>query len=720
MTRRLLLPLVVVVLALVVPTSAMAAPAEQRRAERALTKAKRVLDGRGVRTGREASVVLKELAVRLSALDRADRREARKMLARPEDPNGDPPFGGYDPSSTVITDCSLSTVFCFHWVEDAGDPDRVSAVDTSPSNGTPDYVDEVAAVMAQVRAVENGTQTQLGQLAWRTPVSDATALFNGGNGKSDVYLRQLGDQDIFGYAAPDPAAPGDRTRSGYLVLDNDYLPSEYGGRPSSNSLRVTAAHEYNHVLQYAYDSFADDWMFEATAVWMEDKVFDGINDYVSFLVDRPSGPGWRSLTDVPLTEFDSLDDPRFAKPYGSSVWNLWLEARWGPGIVENAWELSPSNDSFAPAAYADAIRARGGSGFSGEFDRFAATTAEWRARPPGFPEGNLYPDVRRFGTMATNSGRVLATLDNTSYVLADVSPTSASRIKLIGHVPAGTPGALALVGRRGAASTTGPVTTRLVELPNGGAGAVVLDSPGLYPRIAAALINGGPSRNDQTFSAFISTDFSAPSIVSRAPAEGAQKASTKAPVTAIFSEPVSGVSGSTFQLTDEAGAAVAARVTYDAGSRTATLTPSEPLEDTTLYTARLTSGIRDASLNAFAGTTWRFRTVRLAPRLKLSVPRSQRAKLVKRRGVLATLSSRDADKLKFTIALDGRAATTSARVGRKKGSLKAGRRARVRVRLKSAARRRLSRRSLRITLRVTLRDPQGNTRKLKRRLTVKR
>lgn len=698
---------------------------ERRAAERVLVQAKRALAGRDVRSGRELSPLLKDLAVRLPALDRGDRRQARSVLARPTDGLADPFGDGYtaadDPNSPHCT-----ANFCVHWVVGAGgvgdapQPDDTNG--TADGDGVPDYVEKVAAVLQQSRTTQNGT------LGWRSPRSDG---IRGGDGRVDAYLKDVGSEEIFGYAAPDPGSGA--TRSGYLVLDDDYAVGQYF-QPPNESLEVTAAHEYNHVIQYAYDVFQDTWLFESSAVWMEDRVFDVHNDYARYLDE------WRELPDFPMAfwNYNDPDDPVNLKAYGSGIWNMWLSRRYPASVIRRVWEVSPSTSpaSFGLAAYDSSIRAHGGRGFFSEFVRFAAATSEWRAPSAGFPadEAAAFPGhVRRLGTLGVGQSAAL-TLDHTGFGLLGVAPGSAARIKLVGRLPAGTAGAIALVGRT-ASSTNGAVTTRLLELPSGGAGAVVLNNPAAFGRVTAALVNADTSlensidpvtgdwdyaKDNQRVSAFISTDFTAPSIVSRAPADGAQKASTDAPVTAIFSEPVSGVSGSTFQLTDEAGAAVAARVTYDAGSRTATLTPSEPLEDTTLYTARLTSGIRDASLNAFAGATWRFRTVRLAPRLKLSVPRSQRAKLVKRRGVLATLSSRDADKLKFTIALDGRAASTSARVGRKKGSLRAGRRARVRVRLKSAARRRLSRHSLRITLRLTLRDPQGNRRKLKRRLTVKR
>ncbi len=39
--------------------------------------------------------------------------------------------------------------------------------------------------------------------------------------------------------------------------------------PPIESMQVTAAHEYNHILQFNYDLFEQVWMYESTATWVE-------------------------------------------------------------------------------------------------------------------------------------------------------------------------------------------------------------------------------------------------------------------------------------------------------------------------------------------------------------------------------------------------------------------------------------------------------------------
>jgi len=199
-------------------------------------------------------------------------------------------------------------------------PKLTDADGVADGDGVPDFVEHVEGVAEHVHSIENG------KLGWREPKSDGRE--GGGNGKTDIYLAQIGGE-LYGYATPDR---GQATREhslprhlhGYLVIDNDYSRGEFpGGTPLSN-LQVTIAHEYNHILQFGYDAYQDSWFVEATAVWMEDQVYDGLNDYRRY-VRR-----WVHSGAVPLT-LNSI------KEYGSAVWNQWLSHRYGPALIRDAW-----------------------------------------------------------------------------------------------------------------------------------------------------------------------------------------------------------------------------------------------------------------------------------------------------------------------------------------------------------------------------------------------
>jgi hypothetical protein len=106
-------------------------------------------------------------------------------------------------------------------------------------------------------------------------------------------------------------------------------------------------------------------------------------------------------------------------------------------------------------------------------------------------------------------------------------------------------------------------------------------------------------------------DSTAPTLSARTPGVNAAGVSAGTNVTATFSEPVSGVGGTTFVLRNAAGGAAAAAVTYNATTRVATLDPSADLGADSRYTATLTGGtsaIRDTAGNPLTTTSWSFTT----------------------------------------------------------------------------------------------------------------
>ena len=93
-------------------------------------------------------------------------------------------------------------------------------------------------------------------------------------------------------------------------------------------------------------------------------------------------------------------------------------------------------------------------------------------------------------------------------------------------------------------------------------------------------------------------DNTAPTVISVTPLNGATNVATNTTVTATFSEAMNPatINGTTFELRDPSSALVAATVTYNAGTNTATLTPSSALANATTYTAKVIgggSGVKD-------------------------------------------------------------------------------------------------------------------------------
>ena len=475
---RRALPVLTVVLCLLGWTGSAAAQgtavAQRKAAEEALEKAQRLSDGRGIRTGRELTTALIEVARRRTALSRADRLEANSLLGRPTDPQDTAQTGGPYTTTDVKRQCTPH--FCVHWVEIPDDAPDLT--DTSPADGIPDYVNKVMV------AAEAAWATEVVDLGWRAPKSDGA--LGGGDGLTDIYIKELNPgaaRGLYGYANTDPQASS-RSQYGFLVLDDDYSFQDfprYGGNPDK-PLQVTVAHEFNHVLQFGYDMAQDNWMYESTATWAEEKVFPSVDDYIAIYL-----PGWTQRPRQPIT------DSANGKEYGSAVWNLWLDELFGPEVIRDAWALSdtPANTvqggGFAPKAYAAAIEAER-PGFSPAFGEFAAATATWDVPLTGFPEGDKYGDVKRENASPLPADGTLRStaLDHTGFALYDIAipDGSVGRLDLAAAFPSGTAGYVALVGDDGSAVTREPEV-----LPSGGGTTVSLSNPSQFSRITAVLVN---------------------------------------------------------------------------------------------------------------------------------------------------------------------------------------------------------------------------------------
>ncbi|HUH17444.1 MAG TPA: cell wall-binding repeat-containing protein, partial [Methylomirabilota bacterium] len=106
-----------------------------------------------------------------------------------------------------------------------------------------------------------------------------------------------------------------------------------------------------------------------------------------------------------------------------------------------------------------------------------------------------------------------------------------------------------------------------------------------------------------------------PVVVGRTPASGAVNVAYDGSVTVDFSEPVSGVSGSSVQLRDAANNLVAAAVSYASSTRRATLRPTNALAGDSTYRVSLTSAIKDVAGISLTATSWNFTTGKAVPRL---------------------------------------------------------------------------------------------------------
>jgi hypothetical protein len=195
-------------------------------------------------------------------------------------------------------------------------------------NGVPDYVDSALVYL------ETAWNTVI-KLGYGAPRSDNGSIQSGrgGSDATDVYIQELSPQRIYGYTSPDGYLS---VGSSYMVVDNDFKESIYPTKGYA-ALKVTTAHEFFHVIHYSYYGGDDAiWWMEQSAVWMEDQVWDDVNDYINYLFE-PYGIFLNRYTPIdtngPFMYTASPFAFMIAKKYGKdtirTIWNAFRDHQSG-------------------------------------------------------------------------------------------------------------------------------------------------------------------------------------------------------------------------------------------------------------------------------------------------------------------------------------------------------------------------------------------------------
>ncbi len=250
---------------------------------------------------------------------------------------------------------------------------------------------------------------------YRTPERDGAIGGGTGTNKVDIYLGDIGPNGLYGFCtSDDPHDPFDQNDPGYqdfsfwayCALDNDYDESEFPTNTPTENMQVTAAHEFFHAVQYAYDAYEDGWVLESTATWVEDEMFDAVNDNRNYL-----GTGPLALPQVPIDTFGN------GFHYGTWIFWRYLTEKFSakigklPKLVLDVWKrLDGANgagpDRYSTQGLADILKGRGTT-IKSEIIKFQA--ANRRAKQV-YDEGNAYKNAPaaatiRLGANQSNFGR---------------------------------------------------------------------------------------------------------------------------------------------------------------------------------------------------------------------------------------------------------------------------------------------------------------------------
>jgi hypothetical protein len=239
---------------------------------------------------------------------------------------------------------------------------------------TPAYLDSVKAV------VEHCWQKEVDTLGYHPPPHDS----NGPDSLYDVYIQNMSTSGYpylyYGLTTIDNYLTG----TSYLIIDNDYQESGFSTK-GVKALKVTVAHEFFHAVQDGYIKANPEyyvWWMEINSTWMEDVVYNDINDYYQYL------PSWFSSPHKSLMTSDGWHE------YGSGIFNHFISKRFGRDIIKEIWESS--RVTVSPDNIIDTVLIKHGSSLENEFQIFTVWNYFTGTRADTvryYPEGAFYPEL---------------------------------------------------------------------------------------------------------------------------------------------------------------------------------------------------------------------------------------------------------------------------------------------------------------------------------------
>ncbi len=256
--------------------------------------------------------------------------------------------------------------------------DAVSKVDED-GNSVPDFIDSVAA------AFDFSHEVEVVQLGYQPPPDD----FGIDGTEYDVYVRELNGgstHGIYGFTTSELeiATTHDDDRTSFIVLDNDFDDGHFTtGVPAA---QVTAAHELFHAIQLGLRYMLSDnetFYYELCSSWMEDVVYDGVNDYYGTVSD------FMSKTGFPLNLYQQ------GVTYGAAIWNHFLVEQTGDAaVIRSIWETMRAGMSATDAIREVLNRSNSFEHLFAEFGLWNYFTDSRATQMAFYEEARAYAPVR--------------------------------------------------------------------------------------------------------------------------------------------------------------------------------------------------------------------------------------------------------------------------------------------------------------------------------------
>lgn len=227
---------------------------------------------------------------------------------------------------------------------------------------------------------ENVWNREITQLKFQQPINSDSKLIDIYIGNNQAYNYETNSyenisSDYAGWAT----AYNDNTP--YFLL-NPIL--------NDNLIKVTISHEFFHTIQYSYfnpNNIKDDkwfrniWWLEATAVLMEDEVYDDINDYLNFI--KPFFNA--SYKNIEL--YNGSDE------YAKVIFAKYIKERYGFPLIKNTFI---SFENSGDDGFFEILDKNLKNDYNSSMQLALNEFAKWVSnRSKYFEEGDLYPPLKQ-------------------------------------------------------------------------------------------------------------------------------------------------------------------------------------------------------------------------------------------------------------------------------------------------------------------------------------
>ncbi len=210
--------------------------------------------------------------------------------------------------------------FTFHYTTDQSNSNAISTTDLN-NNTIPDYIETMGEIFEYIWFYFENT------LGYSTPPGDGSL---GGSQKYDIFVENLPSNYFAITYTTSFINASENSCASYIKMRINYNGTVFQNLTEIENIKITAAHEFFHAIQFSYNCYERFWLMEATAVWSEDEIYDNINDHYRYM------PSWFQNSSKTI-------DDESNHMYGSFILFQYLDEHLGgPDIIKTIWEESRS------------------------------------------------------------------------------------------------------------------------------------------------------------------------------------------------------------------------------------------------------------------------------------------------------------------------------------------------------------------------------------------